>query len=272
MGDLLRSVIEENMGISLSNVSDALIISLSVVAVLLAIVSIISLFVQIYLAIKYIKYNRKQNSCGMTGQEVARKILDANSLENIKVKSSGSILFGNSYSHFFKKVRLRRLTWKKKSISSLAMASQKSCLAILDKENDPDMKTRIKLTPITYFGPLFCLPLIIIGVLIDILILKSETPVFTLICTSSSILLYVVAFIMSIKILKTEIKAQNKAYEVLKENNMATDEELDMLKKLFKLYNIEYVNNMIVALLELVYRVLQLFMYFQQNSSNSNNN
>ena len=75
---------------------------------------------------------------------------------------------------------------------------------------------------------------------------------------------------MSIKVLKTEVKAQNKAYEVLKENKMATDEELKMLKKLFKLYNIEYVNDMIVSLLELIYRVLQIVAILQQNS-NSNN-
>ena len=72
-----------------------------------------------------------------------------------------------------------------------------------------------------------------------------------------------------LKVLKTEIKAQKKAYEVLKNNDMATDEELKMLKKLFKLYNIEYVNDMIVALLELIYRILQLVAALQNNSSNN---
>ena len=72
---------------------------------------------------------------------------------------------------------------------------------------------------------------------------------------------------MSIKVLKTEIKAQKKAYEILKGNNMATDDELKMLKKLFRLYNIQYVNDMIVALLELIYRILQIIEYTQSNSS-----
>ena len=73
---------------------------------------------------------------------------------------------------------------------------------------------------------------------------------------------------MSIKVFKTEVKAQNKAYEVLKNSNMATDEELAMLKKLFKLYNIEYVNNMIVSLLELIYRILQIVAYAQSSNNN----
>ena len=48
---------------------------------------------------------------------------------------------------------------------------------------------------------------------------------------------------------------------------MATEDELVMLKKLFKLYNIQYVNDMIVSLLELIYRVLQIVAYAQNSSS-----
>ncbi len=267
MIDKFRDLLASSYGVSLSNVSDIVILLMGIVLLLILIVSIFALGVQIYLAIKYHKYNKKKNSLDMTGCDVARKILDDNGLEKIKVKSSGSILFGNSYSHFFKKVRLRRLTWKKASVASLAMAAQKSSLAILDKENDPDMKTRIKLTPFIYFGPLLFIPLIIVGIIIDFLILKSDSMTFTIACTVIGLLFYLIAFVMSLKILKTEIKAQNKAYEILKDNDMVTDEELVMLKQLFKLYNIEYVNNMIISLLELIYRILEIIATIQQNNN-----
>ena len=269
MVEFFREIAETTLGYSLSNVSDMVIVLMGIVLILICVVSIFALIVQIILAIKYHKYNKKQNSINMTGENIARKILDDNGLEHIKVKKSGSMIFGNSYSHYFKKVRLRRLTWKKCSVSSLAMASQKSCLAILDKENDPDMKTRIKLTPFIYFGPLALIPLIIIGFLIDIIVLKSTSFTVTMICTGLGLILYLISFIMAIKVFKTEIKAQNKAYEILKNNDMATDEELSMLKKLFKLYNIQYVNDMIVALLELIYRVLQIIAILQNDNNNN---
>ncbi len=269
MVEMFREVVESTMGYSLTNVSDSLIILMGIVLSLLLIVSIFALGVQIVLAIKYHKYNKKKNSIDMKGQDIARKILDDNGLQHIKVKSSGSILFGNSYSHYFKKVRLRRFTWKKNSVSALAMASQKSCLAILDKENDPDMKTRIRLTPFIYFGPIAFIPLIIIGILIDFLILHSQAAICTIALTILGVIIYLISFIMSIKVLKTEIKAQNKSYEVLKNNNMATDEEIEMLKKLYKLYNIQYVNDMIIALLEFIYRILQIFAATQNASSSS---
>ena len=102
MVETFREVAETTLGYSLTNVSDTIIVLMGIVLILLAVVSVFALVVQIILAIKYHKYNKKQNSINMTGENIARKLLDDNGLENIKVKSSGSMLFGNSYSHYFK--------------------------------------------------------------------------------------------------------------------------------------------------------------------------
>ena len=78
-------------------------IALGIVGLLLLVVALVSMVVSIWLAIKYAKFNRKENSAGLTGEETARKVLDDNDLQHIKVKVTGSILFGNSYSHYFKR-------------------------------------------------------------------------------------------------------------------------------------------------------------------------
>ena len=270
MNEFVNIVREASEG-SLNGVSDGVIIALSIVAVLLVVLSIFAFIVSGILSIAYIKYNHKKNSIKLPGKDIARAVLDNNNLSNIKVSASGSVMFGNSYSHYFKKVRLRRLTWKKSSVSSLAMAVQKSSLAILDKEGDEDMKKRVKLTPVIYFGPLAFVPLVLIGILVDLYVAKSTDAKFTIIATAVASLIYVASFIMSILVLKTEKKAQTKALDIMKNENLATDEEIKMCKKLFKLYNIEYVNNMIIALLELIYRVLQIISYVQGNASASNN-
>lgn len=250
----------------LDGVSDAVILAMGVVCGLLIIVSIFALGVSIFLAISYVRYNKKQNSCGKTGEQIARKILDHHELGHIKVSKTGSIMFGNSYSHYFKKVRLRRLTWQKRSVTSLAMAAQNSALAVLDKENDAEMRTRVRLTPLIYFGPIAFVPMVVIGVLLDVLL---STGFCGILFTVLGLGFYLLSFVMSILVLKTEKKAQKRAYEIMKEEGLATEEELESCKKLFKLYNIEYVNNMIIALLELVYRVLQIVAYVQNSSSSS---
>lgn len=239
-----------------------------IVGALIIIVGLVSLTVSIILAIKYIRFNRRQNQAGLTGVDAARKILDQNGLTNIKVSVVGSLLFGNSYSHYFKKVRLRRFTRNKKSISSLAMGAQKASLAILDKEGDPDMKKRIRLIPITFFGPFAFIPLIVIGVLLDLLVFKTEGLI-TVIFASLGLLLFLFSLLLSIMTLKTEVKAQKKAYDIMSQNGMATESELQDMKELFKLYNIQYVNDIILSALELLYRILIIISKFSGNSSSS---
>lgn len=199
------NIVREMADGTLDGVSEGVIIAMSVVVGLLIIASIFAFGISIYLSISYVRYNKKQNSCGKTGEQIARKILDHHELGHIKVSKTGSIMFGNSYSHYFKKVRLRRLTWQKRSVTSLAMAAQKSALAVLDKENDAEMRTRVRLTPLIYFGPIAFVPMVVIGVLLDMLL---STGFCGILFTVLGLGFYLLSFVMSILVLKTEKKAQ----------------------------------------------------------------
>lgn len=234
-------------------------IALMVVGILIAIVGAGSLAVSVWLAIKYVAYNKKENSAGLTGEEVARKILDDNGLQKIKVKVTGSIMFGNSYSHYFKKVRLRRFTRKKRSLTSLGMGAQKAALAILDKENDPDMRKYVRLYPIISFGPLAFIPLISVGAVLDYFVF-SQSGICVYILGALGLLFYVYAIVLAVATLKAEKKAQARAYEILKNDNLATEDELQDLKELFHLYNIQYVNDIVLSSLELIYTVLEILV------------
>ena len=252
------------------NVSPGIFWAMVVVAGLIVLVSVFAGIIQIWLAIKYVVYNRTQNSAGLNGEETARRILDNNGLQNIRVSTFGSLLFGNSYSHYFKKVRLRRWTVRKTSISSLAMGAQKSSLAVLDKEGDPDMKTRVVLTPLIYFGPIAFIPILLVGIIIDVMFFQMGGLV-TIIAAGIGLAFYVVGFILSLMVLKTEVKAQGKAIEILRRDGLATEEELEKMKSLFKLYNIQYVNDLIITFLEMILRILQIVAKIQGSSSSSNN-
>ena len=243
-------------------------IALTIVAALIAAVSIVSGVISIWLMVKYCKFNRRPNSAGLTGMEMARSILDANGLQKIKVKRTGSLLFGNSYSHYFKKVRLRGLIRHETSLTSMGLGAQKAALAILDKEGDPDMKKRIRLVPIITFGPFMFIPLILIGVVIDLFVFNGDTGVFTLALGGLGFLFYAYSLVLSIVTLKTEKKAQNRAYEILERDYNVKAEELSALKELFRLYNIQYVNDIILSSLELIYTALQIAIAIKGDSTN----
>ena len=258
----------ENMNVDAISLELGLQIALALVGLLILVVGVVSLIVSVWLAIKYHKFNRKENSAGMTGEEVARKVLDDNALQHIKVKVTGSVLFGNSYSHYFKKVRLRRMTRHKTSVTALGMGAQKACLAILDKEGDPDMKKQIRLYPLITFGPFAFIPLIIVGIALDYFVFN-QTGICTYVLGGLGLLFYVYAIVLSVLTLKTEKKAQQRAYAVLQNSRLATEEELDDLKQLFRLYNIQYINDIILASLELIYTVLQIALALSDGKADS---
>lgn len=249
------------------NVSPALQWAIFIVGCLIVAVAVVAIGVSVWLSINYIKYNRIRNSCGLTGGEVARRILDENGLQHINVSTFGSFLFGNSYSHYFHKVRIRRLTKNQKSLTSLAIAAEKSTLAVMDEEGDRDMRQRVALTPFIYFGPFAFIPLLILGIALDF-IFFGFTGVLSVGSAFVGIVLYIISFVLSIKVLKTEQKAQLRACEILKQKGLATDEEIAQMQDLFHLYNIQYILDIVISFLEMVMKVLEIASD-SQISSNS---
>jgi len=252
------------------NVSPGIQWAIFIVGCLILVVAAISVVVSIWLSIKYVVYNRRTNSRGCTGRGAARTILDKHGLQHINVSVVGSLLFGNSYSHYFKKVRLRRLTAEKTSITALAMGAEKSALAILDKEGDKDMRARVILTPLMYLGPFALIPIVAIGVFIDV-VMFSFAGKATVVAAVLGLGIYAISFALSVMTLKTEKKAQARACEILREENMATEEEIGLMQELFRLYNIQYINDIIMELLQMILKVLEIVAKAQHNSASNSN-
>jgi Zn-dependent membrane protease YugP len=149
----------------------------------------------------------------------------------------------------------------------MGMGAQKAALAILDKEGDVDMKKRIRLVPLVTFGPFAFIPLIAIRVLLDFFVFNGSG-VCTLVLGAIGLLFYVYSIMLSVLTLKTEKKAQNRAYEILERDYHVTDEELSALKELFHLYNIQYINDIILSSLELLYTALEIAIAVKGNADN----
>jgi Zn-dependent membrane protease YugP len=158
------------------------------------------------------------------------------------------------------------MTRHQTSVTALGMGAQKACLAVLDKENDLDMKKQVRLYPMITFGPLAFIPLILVGVVLDYFVFNNNG-VCTYVLGTLGLLFYVYAIVLSVLTLRTEKKAQERAYVYLQEKRMATEEELDDLKELFHLYNIQYINDIILACLELLYTILQIAIEINKEKS-----
>jgi Zn-dependent membrane protease YugP len=90
----------------------------------------------------------------------------------------------------------------------------------------------------------------------------------TLVLGAIGFLFYVYSVVLSVLTLKTEKKAQNRAYEILERDYHVTDDELSALKELFHLYNIQYINDIILSFLELIYKILEIAIEVKRNVDN----
>ncbi len=253
----LAALIRARSNGTLAEAQDPVILIMTFAIALVVIVSLFALMAAIWLSISYAKYHHQQNTAGKTGRELARQVLDDHGLGKIKVASSGSILLGNSYSHLFKKVRLHRRIAGQASVAALATAVQKPCLAILDARDDADMKSRRRATPLICLGPWALIPLMLVGWALDLIVSAKGwcTVAFTLL----AVVLYGVALVSAFRGLKTENAAQVMALDLMTSAGLATADETAQCKKLYRLHRVEYVNNMFLAPLELLYRLVQLF-------------
>lgn len=228
------------------------------VSVLLGLAVIAALIAQIVVAIGYWKGNRTQNSLGLTGAEFARKILDENGMPDVQVKKCTffrMLIFGNHYSISKRTVYLRKRTIDKTSLTAVALAAQKAALAEQHRNGDRAMIVRSRLQAFGVFAPLLFVPLVAIGLLVDLLVLQQL--VLTMIAIVLGLLFIVFGFIVTLLNIPVERKAILRARQWLAIS--LTAEENKTAEKIFRSYMVQYVMQFVVALLRLIQMILKVF-------------
>ena len=109
--------------------------------------------------------------------------------------------------------------------------------------------------------------MILIGGVLDYFVFNGSG-ICTLVLGTIGLLFYVYSVVLSVLTLKTEKKAQSRAYEILQRDYHITDDELSALKELFRLYNIQYINDIILSSLELLYTILEIAIAVKGNVDN----
>ena len=264
MNEILEKIMTE-LGASRN-----LAIAYLIVGVLVGIMAVICLILEINIWIRYSRANRKDISSKMTGIDAARFVLDRSGHPEINVRKAGFIreaIFGNHYNIYSKTVYLRG--WlgridKKKTVTSVALGVQKAAVARLCEEGDTSARIRNRLFIIGIFGPLLFIPVLLLGLVVDMLVLN-EVGMFTYICMGISGLLVIAGFIVTMLNIPVERKANKLALEMMEEYGLATGDELDTMKDVYKAYILSYIAEFILEILRIVQWILEIIIKIKQN-------
>lgn len=112
---------------------------------------VITLGAQAYINSTYRRMNKISSKSGMTGADVARKILDSNDLKDVKVVETSGVL-SDHYDPGRKVVRLSPDVYGKGSIASISVAAHECGHAIQDKNGYSFLRIRNGIIPIVNFA------------------------------------------------------------------------------------------------------------------------
>lgn len=200
---------------------------------------IIPIWAQFKLKRTYKKYSKVRSTSGHTGAQVARTILDANNLQDVKVVESRGML-SDHYNPMTKVVALSSHNYHEASVAGTAVAAHEVGHAIQDAEDYSFLRLRHRLVPIVNISSNMSWVFIMIGffsawsgaLLIGIILLAAGV-VFQLVT------------------LPVEFNASNRAMDQLLSHNIIRNDEERHAKKVLSAAAMTYVAATAVAVLEL---------------------
>ena len=205
---------------------------------------IITSLAQAYITSTYKKYSLVRNSNGMTGREVARKILDNIGLKNINIVEVSGYL-SDHYDPSSKVVRLSKGNYSENSISAVSVAAHECGHAIQDKENYSFLRFRASLVPIVNFSSYAGYLAIVIG---------GFTGIFGLI--KIGIILECVILLFQVVTLPVEIDASKRALSEVKKYKYLDEKEYGSGKSVLIAAALTYVASVASALIQILRLIL----------------
>lgn len=213
---------------------------------LLILILIVPLIAEINVKNNYRKYLKVSNNKGLTGQEVARKILDKNGLKDIYVVETDGYL-SDHYDPRRKVVRLSKAVYRGETVASVAIAAHECGHAIQDKEGYAFLKIRSLIFPVVNVATSISYYIILIGFFLQILDVIYLGIGFTLL-----------GLIFQVITLPVEFNASKRAKEELNTLNVVSDDEAVGVKKVLKSAALTYVAGVLASAIQIL-RLLLIF-------------
>jgi hypothetical protein len=190
------------------------------------------------------RYAQVPEDTGMTGEQVARQILDANGLQNVPVAHTPGMLTDH-YDPRKRSVHLSDAVFDEATISSTAVAAHEVGHAIQHAKSYFPMTARSALWPVTAFASSTWTILLLIGAVLGSLNLIVV-----------AIVLYAAVVLFQLVTLPVEFDASRRAAEQLKTLGIANPDEAVGVRKVLTGAALTYVAGALAALSQLMYFVL----------------
>ena len=210
----------------------------------------ISLLVSAVLKSKFSKYAKIPLSAGLSGREIAEKMLRENGIFDVKVTSVEGFL-SDHYNPATKTVNLSPEVYQGTSISAAAVAAHECGHAVQHATRYAPLNLRSKLVPVVQFSSMLVNLVLTIGLIV---LATSRNPTILL----GGIILMGITVFFTLITLPVEFDASRRALAWLKHTNVTNSSEYPKAKDALKWAATTYV----VAALAAVVQLIQFIMIY----------
>ena len=212
-----------------------------------------SMVIQKTLTSRMEKYSKVPLSSGLSGKQVAEKMLHDNGIYDVQVTCTGGYLTDH-YDPTKKTVNLSQGVYEGRSIASAAVAAHECGHAVQHATAYRWLTLRSKLVPVTQFGSQFSTWILLAGI-----ILLGFTQYLGQWVLLVGIVLFALTTLFTLITLPVEYNASDRAVEWLDEHAITTGEETAMAKDALKWAARTYLIAAISSLATLLYYI-SIFM------------
>lgn len=202
--------------------------------------AIICSIAQMMVTSTFNKYSKVANMRGLTGKDVARRILDMNGLQNVAIERVSGHL-SDHYDPRTKVVRLSDSVYDSVSVAAIGVAAHETGHAIQHSVGYAPLKLRNSIIPITQFGSQLAIPLFLIGMISTLKYLMTV-----------GILFFAFATLFQLITLPVEFNASRRAIKTLVSTEMLYGDEVTGAKKVLTAAALTYVGALIMSLMQLL--------------------
>ena len=213
---------------------------------------IITMWAQGKMKTTFAKYSRVRSMSGMTGQEVARRILMANGIFDVTVEPVAGQLTDH-YDPRSKVVKLSEVIYNSTSVAAVGVAAHECGHAIQDNQEYMPLRLRSAIVPVANLGSTLSWPMILIGVLMAN---AGSYAGYSLI--SVGILCFSLAVLFQLVTLPVELDASRRALRQLNATGILPPEEQQQTRAVLSAAALTYVAAAAASMLQLL-RLVILF-------------
>ena len=205
------------------------------------------------------KYDRVPNLSRMTGYDTAVRLMRNRGVNDISVNKIRGTLTDH-YNPAKKEVNLSESTFSSASVGAAAVAAHEIGHVMQKQQGYFPYKLRKILVPITNIGSRLALPVIIVGILLDIFLFAAEGSSWGQYIMYIGIGLYGLSTLFALVTLPVEYNASRRARKMMLEDGILAPDEITGAKKVLGAAALTYVASMLISLIYFLRLIFMLFL------------